>query len=223
MAYALRRSDALGDSRHEALTQWRFDLAGWNLTMGGLFKKKGKPARTLREPGVSASVQSAVMRDSARADMGVASPASFSMASDQSSGWSADRFAAMRAKLRLAFTPSQPVNDRRMFAGREDVLRTMIRAIEDQRLHAVLYGERGIGKTSLLHMLTEAAHEARYIVVYSSCGANTTFDEIFRAAAADIPLLFHSGFAPTTSEAERGSTLADLAQEVVAGQHSRVG
>ena len=71
-------------------------------------------------------------------------------------------------------------------------------------------GERGIGKTSLLHMLTQAAQEARYIVVYSSCGANSTFDETFRAAAADIPLLFHSGFAPTTAEAETGSTLADL-------------
>jgi Cdc6-like AAA superfamily ATPase len=140
-------------------------------------------------------------------------PRFHSMASDQFSGRAADRFSAIRAKLRHAFTPSQPVADRRMFAGRDEVLGTMIRAIEDQRLHAVLYGERGIGKTSMLHMLTQAAREARYIVVYSSCGANSTFDETFRAAAADIPLLFHSGFAPTTSEAEKGSTLADLAPE----------
>ena len=189
-------------------------MAGWNLKMGGLFKKKSKPVKAPREPGVSASVVQPLMRDSARKlkDKG-SLPRFHSMASDQASGWSADRFAAMRAKLRLAFTPSQPVNDRRMFAGREDVLKTVIRAIEDQRLHAVLYGERGIGKTSLLHMLSQAAQEVRYIVVYSSCGANTTFDEIFRAAAADIPLLFHSGFAPTPREAERGSTVADLAQE----------
>jgi Cdc6-like AAA superfamily ATPase len=131
-------------------------------------------------------------------------------ASDHVSARSGDRFAAMRAKLRHAFTPSQPVADRRMFAGRDDVLKTVIRAIEDQRLHVVLYGERGIGKTSLLHMLTQAAGEARYIVVYSSCGANSTFEETFSAAAADIPLLFHSGFAPTTTEAEKGSSLADL-------------
>src|SRR6185312_7273474 len=132
------------------------------------------------------------------------------MASDQFSGKSNDRFANIRSKLRHAFTPSQPVADQRMFAGRDGVLKTIIGSIEDQRLHAVLYGERGIGKTSLLHMLSQAAQEARYIVVYTSCGANTTFDEIFRAAAADIPLLFHSGFAPTTSEAEKGATLADL-------------
>ena len=121
-----------------------------------------------------------------------------------------DRFAAVRAKLRHAFTPSQPVADRRLFAGRDDVLKTIIRSIEDQRLHVVLYGERGIGKTSLLHILTQAAGEARYIVVYTSCGANSNFDETFRAAAAEIPLLFHSGFSPTGSEAEKGSSLADL-------------
>jgi hypothetical protein len=47
-------------------------------------------------------------------------------------------------------------------------------------------------------------------VVYSSCGATSEFQETFRNAAADIPLLFHSGFGPTTEEVESGSTLADL-------------
>jgi hypothetical protein len=90
------------------------------------------------------------------------------------------------------------------------VLTTLIRSIEDQRVHVIMYGERGIGKTSLVHVLTQAAQEARYIVVYCSCGAGSTFDEIFRAVAGDIPLLYHSGFAPTADEAERGGTLADL-------------
>ena len=186
-------------------------MAGLDLKIGSLFKKKDKAPRDVREPRGPAAVVHPMQRDSARKlkDKG-SLPRFHSMASDQASGWAPDRFAAMRSKLRLAFTPSQPVADRRMFAGREDVLKTVIRAIEDQRLHAVLYGERGIGKTSLLHMLSQAAQEARYIVVYTSCGANTTFDEIFRSAAADIPLLFHSGFAPTTSEAEKGATLADL-------------
>jgi Cdc6-like AAA superfamily ATPase len=121
-----------------------------------------------------------------------------------------DRFGAARMKLRNAYTPSQPVFDRRMFAGRLNVLKAAIRSIEDQRLHLVIYGERGIGKTSLLHMLTAAAREARYIVVYSSCGAASNFDETFRAVAADIPLLFHSDYSPTTEEAETGTSLASL-------------
>ncbi|MDB5423437.1 MAG: hypothetical protein JWQ29_853 [Phenylobacterium sp.] len=181
-------------------------MAGWNQ----LFKKR-KPTKAGADEAVAATQVQPLIREAHRAAVEKGTlPRFHTTASDQLAGRSSDRFAAMRSKLRHAFTPSQPVADRRMFAGRDDVLKTIIRSIEDQRLHVVLYGERGIGKTSLLHMLTQAAGEARYIVVYSSCGANSTFDETFRAAAADIPLLFHSGFAPTTTEAEKGSSLADL-------------
>jgi Cdc6-like AAA superfamily ATPase len=121
-----------------------------------------------------------------------------------------DRFNAVRMKLRAAYTPSQPVFDPRMFAGRMGVLKASIRAIEDQRLHLVIYGERGIGKTSLLHMLTSAARSARYIVVYLSGGAASNFDETFRAVARELPLLYHSDYGPTAHEAESGASVAGL-------------
>ncbi|HET6971863.1 MAG TPA: ATP-binding protein [Phenylobacterium sp.] len=174
---------------------------------GGLFggKRAPKPEQTaemtlLRPPA----------REQPRSAATSQLPRFNTTANDQLSARRGDRFSALRAKIRRAFTPSQPVADARMFAGRQAILRTIISSIEDQRLHLVLYGERGIGKTSLLHMLAQAAHEARYIVVYTSCGAASNFDETFRAAAAEIPLLFHRGFGPTTSEAEGGATLADL-------------
>ena len=133
-------------------------------------------------------------------------------AADQLDHWRSDQFSEIRLKLRNAFTPSQPA-DRRMFAGRVDVLRKMIRAIEDQGLHLVLYGERGIGKTSLLRVLSEAAKDARYIVVYASCGAESSLHETFRAVAGEIPLLYHKDFSPTAAEAEAGSTMADILPE----------
>ncbi|MFN3514871.1 MAG: ATP-binding protein [Phenylobacterium sp.] len=131
-------------------------------------------------------------------------------AGDQLDPRQADRFATVRMRLRSAYTPSQPITDRRMFAGRTEVLTTLIRAIEDQRLHTVLYGERGIGKTSLLHVLTQAAREARYLVVYVSCGAGSNFDEMFRTVAGAIPLLYHADYGPTHADSERGATMADL-------------
>lgn len=173
------------------------------------FKRK-TPAKAVRAEAAHTAVVKPLIREAHRRSPEASGLPRFNTtASDQMSG-RGDRFAAVRAKLRHAFTPSQPVADRRLFAGRDDVLKTIIRSIEDQRLHVVLYGERGIGKTSLMHVLTQAATEARYIVVYTSCGANSNFDETFRAAAAEIPLLFHSGFSPTTAEAEKGSSLADL-------------
>jgi Cdc6-like AAA superfamily ATPase len=133
-----------------------------------------------------------------------------STALDQLDPRLSDPFAKVRMALRSAFTPSLPVTDQRMFAGRTQVLTGLIEAIEEQRLHTVLYGERGIGKTSLLHVLEQSAREARYLVVYLSCGASSSFDEIFRSVASGIPLLFHSGYGPTSSESERGATFADL-------------
>jgi Cdc6-like AAA superfamily ATPase len=163
--------------------------------------------------GLVLSVPPVAIRDAAatrKAEQKAAFPRFQSTASDQLSPRGGDRLATTRIKLRNAFTPAQPITDRRMFAGRVDVLTTLIRSLEDQRVHIIMYGERGIGKTSLVHVLTQAAQEARYIVVYCSCGAGSNFDEIFRAVAADIPLLFHSGFAPTADEAEKGGSLADL-------------
>jgi hypothetical protein len=115
-----------------------------------------------------------------------------------------------RLRLREAFTPSQPIVERTRFAGRRQVLASLIRAIEDQRQHVVIYGERGIGKTSLLHVVAQAAREARYLVVYVSCGATSNFDEFFRAVADGVPLLYHADFGPTSPEGERGGTFADL-------------
>jgi Cdc6-like AAA superfamily ATPase len=137
-------------------------------------------------------------------------PSFLSSASDQVLGKSADAIAIARSKLRKAYTPSHPVTNRALFAGRRELLTSLIRAIEDQRMHAVIYGERGIGKTSTLRMLASAAQEARYFVVNISCGADSTFEEVFRSIAAEIPLLYHEEYGPTAAEAERHSTFASL-------------
>jgi Cdc6-like AAA superfamily ATPase len=133
-----------------------------------------------------------------------------STATDQFDLRQPDRFSSVRVRLRSVFTPSQPVTDRRVFAGRTGILNSLIQALEDFRLHVVLYGERGLGKTSVLHVLAQAARDARYLVVYMPCGASSSFDEVFRSIAASIPLLFHGSVDPTSSDAEKGRTLADI-------------
>lgn len=116
----------------------------------------------------------------------------------------------IRLQLRHAFTPARPIMDPTMLAGRTELLRTMIRAIEDQYLHVVLFGPRGIGKTSLLHVLCGIAQQSRYLVRYVSCGERTSFDGLMRAVFADVPLLFHAAYDPTGEEIEEGLSFADL-------------
>jgi hypothetical protein len=131
-------------------------------------------------------------------------------ANDHVSPQAMDAQARARMKLLEAFTPSQPVGDRKRFAGRTEILTQLIRAIEEQRLHTVIYGARGLGKTSVLHVLAQAARDARYLVVYVSCGSDSNFDEVFRTVAASIPMLFHSTVGPTSQEVEKGQMLADI-------------
>lgn len=117
-----------------------------------------------------------------------------------------------RARLALAdaLSASQPVTPRERLAGRIDTLTTLIAAIEQQRAHVVLYGERGIGKTSLVHVFAETAREARYLVFYGSCGEEARFDDMFRTFAGQIPLLFNATVSPTSDEGEHNRSFADL-------------
>ncbi len=121
--------------------------------------------------------------------------------------------ARRRLALRDALGASQPVIDRESFAGRHDALAQLINSIEQQRVHVVIYGERGIGKTSLAHVFAETAREARYLVLYGSCGTEATFDPMFRAFAAKIPAIFHKSVLPTSAEAERGGHLDAMLPE----------
>lgn len=123
--------------------------------------------------------------------------------------------AAMRAggkmkKLRHAFTPSHPVADSRLFAGRRRLLDKVVSLLEDQHLHLVLYGDRGIGKTSIMRVIAELAREAEYYVSYTSCGKDTRFDGLIRGLANRIPLLYHGEYDPTDGAVEEGATLESL-------------
>lgn len=124
-------------------------------------------------------------------------------------------FSPAKARLAVAdaLSASQPVIQRERFAGRFDTLARLIAAIEQQRAHVVLYGERGIGKTSLIHIFAGTAREARYLVLYGSCGVEARFDDMFRAFAEQIPLLYHASVSPTANEQEHHRSFADLIGE----------
>lgn len=113
-----------------------------------------------------------------------------------------------RVALRSVFTPAQPVTDRKMFAGRIKVLSRLIEIIEDRLSHVVIFGERGIGKTSLLHILSDLAEESRYVVLNGTCGAGSRFDDMFRRLLESIPLLYLKNISPTGPEVESGASFA---------------
>ena len=51
------------------------------------------------------------------------------------------------------FTPGGPVNERALFAGRIEQVVQVLSAISEPGRHVIIYGERGVGKTSLANVL----------------------------------------------------------------------
>lgn len=71
---------------------------------------------------------------------------------------------AKRAGLRQEFTPGRPVDKYRLFAGRRDQVDDVYDAVVTDGMHVLLYGERGVGKTSLAQVLHQFLERAK---VYS--------------------------------------------------------
>ena len=59
------------------------------------------------------------------------------------------------ARLARIFTPRTPVAKRDRFAGRTAQVLDVLNAVAQPGTHVVLYGERGVGKTSLANVLSE--------------------------------------------------------------------
>lgn len=96
-----------------------------------------------------------------------------------------------RAALRDAFVTAHPIDEKAHFIGRTEPLSRLISAVSDEQSHALLFGERGRGKTSLLNMFAQMARAAGHIVIAESVTARTNFSDLFRACLQEIPQLYN--------------------------------
>lgn len=87
-----------------------------------------------------------------------------------------------------AFNASVPVNDRRGLAGRKKELTRLVDAVVKQHKHAIVFGPRGSGKTSLARVFGDLADEAGCVALYGSASAGADLDALFRPFLAELPL-----------------------------------
>ena len=108
-----------------------------------------------------------------------------------------------------AFKPRTPITTRGLFAGRWRQIKTLADAISQQGLHVLIYGERGVGKTSLANItpiLIQVFDEEktpppppRIVIKTNATGTAESFSTIWHELFRDITFSekhFSIGFDP---------------------------
>ena len=94
-----------------------------------------------------------------------------------------------RLLLNTVFTPAAPIDKRDLFAGRLDQINLVYGAILEKGQHAVIYGERGVGKTSLANIIDELLPEG-IITAKITCDSSDDYGSIWRKALRRIRLTY---------------------------------
>jgi Cdc6-like AAA superfamily ATPase len=86
-----------------------------------------------------------------------------------------------------AFSPSAPVGRQDLFAGRTRQMEDLVDAMFERGQHAVIFGERGVGKTSLSTVMAQVFGSQRSkVAVRVNCDTTDTFDSIWRKVMDEI-------------------------------------
>jgi len=104
-----------------------------------------------------------------------------------------NRLQEIAEKLPDVFTPSAPVSDVRLLRGRERVLEDIANAMARRGASIVLYGERGVGKSSVAKIRVQFTQGQPY---YYSASAEDTFESIL----ASVLQFYNVGWVPDSVE-----------------------
>ncbi len=91
-------------------------------------------------------------------------------------------------RLGQIFRPTMPINREDLFAGRQNEVRDVVDAINQAGQHVVLFGERGVGKTSLANIIMYRLHSPGGLVMtpHINCSSANSYDAIWTAVLDDI-------------------------------------
>lgn len=99
-------------------------------------------------------------------------------------------FQALHFQVGQVFTPGSPINERDLFAGRIEQLEKIIDTISQKGYHAVLFGERGVGKTSLANIVSKYITDRSqlFVIPRVNCDGSDTFSTLWKRAFKDVSL-----------------------------------
>jgi Cdc6-like AAA superfamily ATPase len=68
--------------------------------------------------------------------------------------WNDQQWGLAEASARRLFNPSSPIDEERLFSGRIQQVSDLLTIIYEKGAHGILFGERGVGKSSLANTIT---------------------------------------------------------------------
>jgi len=103
-----------------------------------------------------------------------------------------DNQARLDIQVSQVFTPASPVREADLFAGRIDQIRKVIDAINQPGQHAIIFGERGVGKTSLSNILAtklRSLNGGEVLAPKVTCESSDTYVSLWRKVLSEVDLI----------------------------------
>jgi hypothetical protein len=112
------------------------------------------------------------------------------------------------------FRPSAPVDREDLFSGRSDQLAAVQEAIGAVGQHAVIFGERGVGKTSLAATCVDIARRRNRIALRINCDQSDNFTSLWQKVIDEFPVVITNtlkdGQAAITAATERATDVINF-------------
>lgn len=94
-----------------------------------------------------------------------------------------DDWLALRAEVLELFTPGAPIDEVTLFAGRQAQIQKLRDTLSSKGRHAVVFGEKGVGKTSLVSVFhLGVSRTSRVQRVYVQCNKRDEYGDIWKRA-----------------------------------------
>jgi Cdc6-like AAA superfamily ATPase len=90
--------------------------------------------------------------------------------------------------LTQAFRPAAPIDRRALFSGRTAQIGDLFGVVDQPGQHAVVYGERGVGKTSLVTVAAEMLAAGDVLVARTICDRSDDFGSVWWKALDEIQM-----------------------------------
>ena len=119
----------------------------------------------------------------------------------------------LRQKVSRTFSPAAPINEYSLFAGRIKQVKEIIDAVNQRGQHVILYGERGVGKTSLANILNDVMSILGGNVIISkiNCDLQDDYSSLWRKVFSRIKVFrLKSGVGFTARKTQEPVNLVEL-------------